>query len=176
MGRRAPCAPGRLPPPGGGCARSGCGSTRRAPPPAWQGAVAPARWTIVGSARLALESRPPRPSAVAAPCVGPRSHSTNDGPVNRGYDQVVKSAARLFLATATLAAFVPAVQARAADAHVLVATLNGVINPITDSYVSKAVDRAVGGQANALIIQMDTPGGLDTSMRDIIKKILAAPV
>jgi membrane-bound serine protease (ClpP class) len=75
-----------------------------------------------------------------------------------------------------LAALVPAVSARAAEPHVLVATLNGVINPITDSYISKAVDRAVAGRANALIIQMDTPGGLDTSMRDIIKKILGAPV
>ena len=75
-----------------------------------------------------------------------------------------------------LAALAPAVSARAAEPHVLVATLNGVINPITDSYVSKAVDNAVAGQANALIIQMDTPGGLDTSMRSIIKKILGAPV
>ncbi len=75
-----------------------------------------------------------------------------------------------------LAALVPAVPARAAEPHVLVATLNGVINPISHSYVSKSVDRAVAGQANALIIQMDTPGGLDTSMRGIIKKILGAPV
>jgi len=75
-----------------------------------------------------------------------------------------------------LAALVPAIPARAAEPHVLVATLNGVINPITDSYISKAVDRAIAGHANALIIQMDTPGGLDTSMRDIIKKILAAPL
>jgi len=96
--------------------------------------------------------------------------------VNRGYDQGVKRATRLFLAAAMLATFVPAVQARAAEPHVLVATLTGVINPITDSYVSKAVDRAVAGQANAMIIQMDTPGGLDTSMRDIIKKILRAPI
>lgn len=58
----------------------------------------------------------------------------------------------------------------------LVATLNGVINPITDSYVSTAVDKAVSGQANALVIAMDTPGGLDTSMRHIIKKILGAPL
>ena len=85
-------------------------------------------------------------------------------------------ATRLFLAAVMLAALAPAVTARAAEPHVLVATLNGVINPITDSYVSKAVDRAVAGQANVLIIQMDTPGGLDTSMRRIIKKILAAPV
>ena len=88
----------------------------------------------------------------------------------------MKRATRLFLAAAVLAAFVPAVQARAAEPHVLVATLNGVINPITDSYISKAVDRAVSTQANALIIQMDTPGGLDTSMRGIIKKILGAPL
>jgi membrane-bound serine protease (ClpP class) len=88
----------------------------------------------------------------------------------------VKRATRLFLAAALLAAFVPAVQARAAEPHVLVATLTGVINPITNSYISKAVDRAVSTQANALIIQMDTPGGLDTSMRGIIKKILGAPL
>ena len=88
----------------------------------------------------------------------------------------MKRASRLFLAVVALAALVPAVPVRAAEPHVLVATLNGVINPITDSYVSKAVDRAVAGQANALIIQMDTPGGLDTSMRNIIKKILGAPV
>ena len=75
-----------------------------------------------------------------------------------------------------LAASIPAVQARAAEPHVLVATLNGVINPITDSYVSTAVDKAVSGQANALVIAMDTPGGLDTSMRHIIKKILGAPL
>jgi len=75
-----------------------------------------------------------------------------------------------------LAVLLPAVQARAAEPHVLVATLNGVINPITDNYISTAVDKAVSGQANALIIAMDTPGGLDTSMRHIIKKILGAPL
>jgi len=75
-----------------------------------------------------------------------------------------------------LAALVPAIPARAAEPHVLVATLTGVINPITDNYVSTAVDRAVQGHDTALIIAMDTPGGLDTSMRDIIKKMLGAPV
>jgi membrane-bound serine protease (ClpP class) len=59
---------------------------------------------------------------------------------------------------------------------VLVATLDGVINPITDNYISNAVDKAVADGSNALIIQMDTPGGLDTSMRDIIKKMLGARV
>src|SRR5438105_10128326 len=58
----------------------------------------------------------------------------------------------------------------------MVATLNGVINPITDSYVANAVDRAVSNHDTALIIALDTPGGLDTSMRHIIKKMLAAPM
>ena len=88
----------------------------------------------------------------------------------------MKRAARLFAAAAFLTALWPVVPAHAAQPHVLVATLDGVINPITDHYVASAVDHAVQGHAVALVIAMDTPGGLDTSMRDIIKKILAAPV
>jgi len=89
---------------------------------------------------------------------------------------VVKRAVRLFLAIVVLAGLTPVLPVRAAEPHVLVATLNGVINPITDNYISNAVDKAVGDGSNALIIQMDTPGGLDTSMRDIIKKILGARI
>ena len=88
----------------------------------------------------------------------------------------MKRAGRLFLAAVTLVALLPATAARAAEPHVVVATLNGVINPITDNYVSNAVDKAVQGHAGALIIALDTPGGLDTSMRNIIKKMLGAPV
>ncbi|HXN57742.1 MAG TPA: nodulation protein NfeD [Candidatus Angelobacter sp.] len=88
----------------------------------------------------------------------------------------MKRATRLFLAAVMLAALVPAVSARAAEPHVLVATLNGVINPITDNYISAAVDKAIADGSNALIIQMDTPGGLDTSMRNIIKKMLGARI
>ncbi|GAC1478658.1 MAG: nodulation protein NfeD [Candidatus Dormibacteria bacterium] len=69
-----------------------------------------------------------------------------------------------------------ALPTQAAEPHVLVATLDGVVNPITDHYLVTAADRAVAGHATALIIAMDTPGGLDTSMRDIIKKILAVPI
>ncbi len=81
---------------------------------------------------------------------------------------------RLFFLVVSLAALLPAIPVRAAGSHVLVATLSGVINPITDNYISSAVDRAQSSHANALIIAMDTPGGLDTSMRDIIKKIIGA--
>jgi membrane-bound serine protease (ClpP class) len=88
----------------------------------------------------------------------------------------VKRAIRPFIATVIAAALLPALSVRASDSQVLVATLGGVINPITDNYISKAVDMAVADGSNALIIQMDTPGGLDTSMRDIIKKMLGAPL
>ena len=60
--------------------------------------------------------------------------------------------------------------------HVLVANLSGEIDPITDAYVSRAVDEAARNDANALIIELDTPGGLDTSMRRINERILSAPL
>ena len=88
----------------------------------------------------------------------------------------MKRAGRLFLAAVLLAGLAPVLSTRAAEPHVLVATLDGVINPITDNYISNAVDRAASNHDTALIVAMDTPGGLDTSMRHIIKKMLAAPL
>lgn len=70
----------------------------------------------------------------------------------------------------------PSRTAHAAGEHVLLATLSGTIDPITDSYIGRAVDEAVHGGANALIIALDTPGGLDTSMRSIDEHLLTAPV
>ena len=89
---------------------------------------------------------------------------------------MVKRAVRLFFAAVCLAALLPAVPTRAAGPEVVVATLNGVIDPITDNYMASAINRAVSEHATALVVQMDTPGGLDTSMRDIIKNMLAARV
>src|SRR3984893_12148631 len=173
---RVPGGPGQPPAPGGGCARSGSGSPRPAPPPAWQGAVAPPRWTVVDRVRPAPGSRPPRRLPFAARNAWPPTYSTNGRARNWGYDQIGESGPRLFPATVALAGLMPVLPAQAAEPHVLVATLDGVINPITDNYISNAVDRAVSNHDTALIIQMDTPGGLDTSMRDIIKKMLGARV
>jgi len=66
--------------------------------------------------------------------------------------------------------------AQAAGEHVRLATLSGTIDPITDSYIARAVDDAVRGGANALIVALDTPGGLDTSMRSIDEHLLTATV
>lgn len=49
--------------------------------------------------------------------------------------------------------------------------INGVINPIAQEYVEKAVERAENDDAQLLIIQLDTPGGLMESMHMIMKSI-----
>lgn len=54
---------------------------------------------------------------------------------------------------------------------VVVATFEGVINPVTAEYFHDAVSFAEKNGAQAIVFQLDTPGGLDTSMRLIIKDI-----
>lgn len=60
--------------------------------------------------------------------------------------------------------------------EVLVITINGVINPIAAEYIGKSIKRAAEMNAEALIIELDTPGGLDTSMRSIVKDIIGSNI
>ena len=55
-------------------------------------------------------------------------------------------------------------------------TIDGPIGPATADYVVAGLDAAAEESAAAVILQMDTPGGLDQSMRDIIQAVLASPV
>lgn len=54
--------------------------------------------------------------------------------------------------------------------------INGPIGPATSHYVARGIADAAAAQAQLIIIQMDTPGGLDSAMRDIIKAILNSEV
>lgn len=65
----------------------------------------------------------------------------------------------------------------AAPGRLVVAiTLNSEINPVSASFVKDSIDRAKSEHAAALVVLMDTPGGLSTSMDDIIQAELASPV
>src|SRR5207237_2340853 len=50
------------------------------------------------------------------------------------------------------------------------------INPVTASYIRQAVSRAEGEHAAALLLVLDTPGGLSTAMDDIVTTLLNARV
>jgi membrane-bound serine protease (ClpP class) len=54
--------------------------------------------------------------------------------------------------------------------------LNAPIDPATQRWIAKALDEAASKRAALAIVRLDTPGGLDTSMRAIIKDIIAAPM
>lgn len=62
------------------------------------------------------------------------------------------------------------------ETHVDILTLNGIIAPFTAQYVIRGIDAAEVDGAQAVILQMDTPGGLMNSMDDIIKRILNSRV
>lgn len=57
-----------------------------------------------------------------------------------------------------------------------VVTVDGAIQPISAQVITQAIGRAERDKREALIIVLDTPGGLDTAMREIIKRILISEV
>ena len=62
------------------------------------------------------------------------------------------------------------------SSQAVVLEIQGAISPAVSDYIRKGMEEAVAGNADLVILQMDTPGGLDRSMRDIIQMILASPV
>jgi membrane-bound serine protease (ClpP class) len=62
------------------------------------------------------------------------------------------------------------------EGEVLVITVSGIINPVSAEFIHKSLEKASNVKAAALVIELDTPGGLDTSMRSIVKDIMAAGI
>ena len=59
---------------------------------------------------------------------------------------------------------------------VRVLTIQDAISPASADYLLRGLNKAIEDKAHLVVIELDTPGGLDTAMRDIIKAILASPV
>src|ERR1700682_3792040 len=78
-------------------------------------------------------------------------------------------------ALCALAALLPA-QAFAATPHVERADLTGDINNIMAAYMQTAVSRAEADHADALLVVINTPGGISTSMDDIVTSLLNSKV
>jgi membrane-bound serine protease (ClpP class) len=58
----------------------------------------------------------------------------------------------------------------------IVLEINGPIGPATSRYIVRGIESARAQGSRLVVLEMDTPGGLDSAMRDIIRAILASPV
>jgi membrane-bound serine protease (ClpP class) len=89
--------------------------------------------------------------------------------------RILRALLRLVTAFA-LIAWPAALAQAAARPTVTVLSIDGPINPVVAGYVERGLREAERDHASAVVLRLDTPGGLDSAMRDIIKAMLVSPV
>lgn len=82
----------------------------------------------------------------------------------------------LFVFLLITALLIPSASSDDQTRSVLVITVDGVINPVSAEFIGKGIRKANEMRAEALVIELDTPGGLDTSMRSIVKDVIGSEV
>ena len=65
----------------------------------------------------------------------------------------------------------PSLESRTSNNKAVFITITGAIGPATKDYFVRSLEKASNGRASLFIVQLDTPGGLDSSMRDINQAI-----
>src|SRR5437764_11877782 len=75
-----------------------------------------------------------------------------------------------------IAVLAPPAAAEASGGMALAVSIDGAIGPATARYVKEALTAAADRRAEIVILRLNTPGGLVTSMREIIADVIASPV
>ena len=119
-----------------------------------------------GSERGILETFAREPSGVGWRIT---SDGTARGPRVRRKMRIARSALAAVLSLAGLVGFASTVRAQEASRTVTQLSLTGVVDPFVADYLRTGIRRAHGEAA--ILLTIDTPGGLDSSMREIIKAI-----
>ena len=81
---------------------------------------------------------------------------------------------RIFLGSLAIVLFLAIIPVQAKEIYVI--RINGAINPPVAGFIKESIEKTQEKGGEALVIALDTPGGLDTSMRDIVKNIMDASV
>lgn len=99
--------------------------------------------------------------------------------IQRNYSWLALLAAALVCVASARAALAAAEEKQAAPAQngtALLLEIRDAIGPATSRFFVRTLEQASERKARLIILQMDTPGGLDSAMRDMIQAILASPV
>jgi len=82
----------------------------------------------------------------------------------------------LFILALSIAGFSLAQPVQDGSPVIAVVDVDGPIGPATSDYIQRALDTALETRTSLVVLRIDTPGGLDSSTREIVQDILASPI